>query len=142
MTSANEQDDQDEQALAIARAAFGYARNGEVVKLADAIALGLPVDVQNEKGDSLLMVASYNGKLQAVRLLLDRHADPELKNDRGQSPLAGAAFKGDVEMTRLLLSRGARVDAATPDGKTALMFAAMFDRSDVIDVLLEHGASK
>ncbi len=27
-----------------------------------------------------------------------------------------------------------------PDGKTALMFAAMFNRTEIIDLLLSHGA--
>ena len=86
------------------------------------------------------MLAAHHGRQEAVRLLLERGANPDLVDDRVQSPLAGAAFKGDAAMVDLLVAGGAAVDAAGADGRTALMYAAMFDRVEVIDVLLRHGA--
>jgi uncharacterized protein len=116
----------DTRALEIARAAFEHARRGESAPLEALLDLGLPPDILNDKGDSLLMLASYHGHAETARALLARGADPALANDRGQMPLAGAAFKGDVTMARLLLDHGAAVDGAGPDGRTPLMFAAMF----------------
>src|SRR5690348_10459080 len=124
----HEADASDDTALALARAAFGYARTGDVPALMQVLDLGLPVDACNDKGDSLLMLASYHGHEPLVRALLARHADPELQNDRGQSPLAGAAFKGEHAIVERLLDHGAAVDGPAPDGKTPLMFAAMFNR--------------
>lgn len=131
----------DEQAYEMLHAAFQHARSGDAASLAGLIDRGVPVDVRNHNGDSLLMLASYHGHVHATRVLLARGADPARANDRGQTPLAGAAFKGDVEMVMLLLDHGAEVDGGGPDGKTALMFAAMFDRADVVTLLLERGAS-
>lgn len=128
------------EALALVRAAFAHARAGEAGALGPLLDRGVPPNVRNEKGDSLLMLATYHGHLAAARLLLERGADPELRNDRGQSPLAGVAFKGDAVLAALLLDHGAVVDAAGDDGRTALMFAAMFDRAEVVDVLLARGA--
>jgi uncharacterized protein len=119
---------------------FRLVRAGDTPRLARLLGMGLVPNLRDGKGDSLLMLASYNGHHELTRLLLEHGADPELANDRGQIPLAGAAFKGDAAMARLLLEHGADVDAPTPDGKTPLMFAAMFDRVEIMELLLEHGA--
>lgn len=126
--------------LELVRAAFAHARAGDDLALQSLLDRGVPPNVRNEKGDSLLMLASYNRHAGASRLLLLRGVDPKLANDRGQTPLAGAAFKGDAEIAKLLLDHGAAPDGAGPDGKTPLMFAAMFDRPQLIDLLLSRGA--
>ncbi|PTL78502.1 ankyrin repeat domain-containing protein [Vitiosangium sp. GDMCC 1.1324] len=131
----------DADVMNVARTAFQHARAGEAMSLAWLVTAGLPANLANEKGDTLLMLASYHGHVDATRALLLHGADPERTNDRGQTPLAGAAFKGDVTIARLLLDHGARVDGAGPDGKTALMFAAMFDRVEVLELLLARGAA-
>ena len=97
-------------------------------------------NIRDGKGNSLLMLASYNGQLKMTRVLLENGGDPQLANDMGQIPLAGAAFKGNLEMAKLLIEHGANVNARMPDGKTPLMFAAMFNRTEIIDLFLEHGA--
>ena len=130
----------DEDTLAFARRVFHHARAGDAKDLDDLLAMGLPANLRNEKGDSLLMLASYHGHTDAARVLLRHGGDPELANDRGQTPLAAAAFKGDAAMVRLLLDEGAAVDGHGPDGRTALMTAAMFDRTEIVDLLLAHGA--
>jgi uncharacterized protein len=130
----------DEETLAFAQRVFDHARAGRDAELAELLAMGLPANLRDHKGDSLLMLASYHGHPDAARRLLEHGADPELANDRGQTPLAGAAFKGDAAMARLLLEKGAAVDGSGPDGKTALMIAAMFDRMEIIDLLLAAGA--
>lgn len=130
----------DAAALALVRAAFQHARSGDAAALAALLDRGVPANVSNEKGDSLLMLASYHGHAAAARLLLERGADPELANARGQTPLAGVAFQGNPALAALLLDGGAVVDGAGPDGRTPLMFAAMFDRVEVVDLLVARGA--
>lgn len=119
---------------------FDAARSGDAVKLAEFLDQGLPANLTNDSGDSLLMIASYNGRPEVARLLLDRGADPEQMNARGQTPLAGVAFKGDLSVAGLLLDRGADVDGPIAGGKTPLMMAAMFDRLDMVELLLARGA--
>ncbi len=97
-------------------------------------------NIRDGKGNTLLMLASYNEQLEMTRVLLENGGDPQLANDMGQIPLAGAAFKGNVEMAKLLIENGADVNAQMPDGKTPLMFAAMFNRLEIIDLFLEKGA--
>lgn len=130
----------DEETLRWVQGVFQAVRTGDVATLAPLLQQGLPANLRNEHGDSLLMLAAYHGHQEAARMLLRHGADPQLANDRHQTPLAGAAFKGDVEMVGLLLEHGAEVDHAGPDGRTALMMAAMFNRLAVLELLLEHGA--
>ena len=119
---------------------FNLARSGDAATLARLLALGVPANLRNEKGDTLLMLACYHGHLDAARVLLEHGADTEIYNDNGQLPLAAAAFKDYRDIAELLLARGARVDGAAPDGRTALMMAAMFNRTAIVDLMLAHGA--
>ena len=132
----------DDETLAFAGRVFQYARMGHAEELAGLFGQGLPANLRNDKGDSLLMLAAYNGQAAATRVILEAGGDPELANDRGQTPLAGAAFKNDLEIARLLLAHGARVDGTGGLARTALMTAAMFDRSEMVELLLAHGADR
>ena len=134
------QPEADPEVVAALQRAFQLARAGDAAGLAALLDAGVPPDLCNERGDSLLMLASYHGHVEASRALLDRGADPGRPNDRRQTPLGGAAFKGDVAIAALLLDRGAEVDATTADGKTPLMFAAMFDRVEMVELLLGRAA--
>ena len=120
---------------------FQLVRSSDAARLRGLFERGFDApNIRDGKGNSLLMLASYNGQLETAHLLLEHGGDPQLANDMGQIPLAGAAFKGNTEMTRLLIEHGADVNARMADGKTPLMFAAMFNRLEIIDLLLEHGA--
>lgn len=130
----------DDATLAFAGRVFQYARMGHADELAELFGQGLPANLRNDKGDSLLMLAAYNGQVEATRVILEAGGDPELGNDRGQTPLAGAAFKGARAIVELLLAHGAAVDATGDGTRTALMTAAMFDRTEIVGLLLAHGA--
>ena len=130
----------DPELQALAHEIFDLARRGDAAMLAAVIEKGAPPNLRNDKGDSLVMLASYHGHVDAVRTLLEHGADPNLHNDNGQTPLAGAAFKGFDAVVETLLAHGADVEGASPDGRTALMVAAMFNRTEIMDRLIAHGA--
>src|ERR1700712_5459888 len=130
----------DDETLAFAGRVFQYARLGHADELAELFGQGLPANLRNDKGDSLLRLAAYNAQPETTRVILENGGDPELANDRGQTPLAGAAFKGEIEIARLLLSHGADVDGTGDGTRTALMTAAMFNRIEMVELLLAHGA--
>ena len=121
--------------------ALDFARHGETAELAEMLRHGLPANLADTKGQTLLMLASYNGNLETTRLLLEFGADVDRRNGRGQTPLGGAAFKGYEEIVALLLEHGADIDADNGGGMTPLMFAAMFGRVKVVEQLKAHGAS-
>ena len=95
------------------------------------------VNGRNASGETALMLASINGRLDVVRMLLDSGADPNLP---GWTPLIYAAVNNHVEVARLLLSRGAQVNATAENGMTALMMAAREGQLPMVLLLLEHGA--
>ncbi|WP_155912090.1 ankyrin repeat domain-containing protein [Methylobacterium sp. 77] len=130
----------DAETLAFAGRVFQYARMGHADELADLFAQGLPANLINDKGDSLLMLAAYNGQAETARVILDHGGDPELSNDRGQTPLAGAAFKGDMTIVHLLLEKGADVDGVGTGTRTPLMTSAMFNRTEMVELFLAKGA--
>ncbi|AZV26152.1 hypothetical protein CT157_09075 [Pseudomonas syringae] len=129
-----------EEAAEFTEQVFNKAREGDAVMLDRLITAGLPVNLTNSKGDTLLMLASYYGHVDAVQVLLKHNADPEQRNGNGQSPIAGAAFKGDLAVVKALVAGGAQIEGASFDGRTALMMAAMFNRVEIVDFLIDQGA--
>ncbi len=102
---------------------FDLARTGETERLRAYVEAGVPPNLTNGTGDTLLMLAAYHGHAATVRMLLELGADPERANDRGQRPLAGAVFKKEPEVVRALLDGGASPDAGQPSARdTARMF--------------------
>jgi ankyrin repeat protein len=108
---------------------FDLARTGSTTELATYVDQGVPANLTNDKGDSLLMLAAYHGHADLVEVLLDRGADANRVNDRGQTPLAGAVFKGEDDVVRALLAGGADPGAGSP---SALDTARMFGREDLL----------
>ncbi|HEX5565625.1 MAG TPA: ankyrin repeat domain-containing protein [Streptomyces sp.] len=122
----------DPEVLQLAARVFDLARDGDTDTLAAYVDAGVPVNLTNDKGDSLLMLAAYYGRTATVRSLLERGADPNRINDRGQSPLAGAVFKDEEQMVRLLLEAGADPAAGQP---SAIDTARMFGRDGLLKTL-------
>ncbi|WP_413032195.1 ankyrin repeat domain-containing protein [Mycolicibacterium litorale] len=117
-------DGPDDEAVAeLAGRLFDMARSGDARTLAAYLDAGVPVDLTNAKGDTLVMLAAYHGHPEVVRVLATRGADVDRANDRGQTPLAGAVFKGEDEVVRALLEAGADPRAGAPDAvETAKVF--------------------
>lgn len=113
----------------IAHACFAFTREGDSARLGAYVDRGVPVDLTDGKGNTLLMLAAYHGHAATVAALLQRGADPDRLNDRGQSPLAGAIFKGEDEVVAALMASGADPDAGAP---TARATAQMFGRTDLL----------
>jgi len=81
--------------IELATRLFDMARAGDTATLAAYLDAGVPVNLSNDKGDTLVMLAAYHGHAGTVSAPPSRGADPDRPNDRGQTPLAGAAFKGE-----------------------------------------------
>ena len=115
--------DVDPELVEFATKVFMLARSGAADELIAYVDAGVPANLTNDKGDSLLMLAAYHGHGETVRALLARGADPERPNDRGQRPLAGAVFKNEPDVVRALLEAGADPHAGQPSAiDTARMF--------------------
>jgi hypothetical protein len=82
------------------------------------------------------------GRLEAVQLLLEAGADPDLPRSDGDTPLMLAAGHGRLEALRLLLARGAAVDAVdVATGGTAFHLACAQNQPDCAEALVQAGCS-
>jgi ankyrin repeat protein len=119
----------DSEVLQFAAKVFNLARQGDTGTLAAYVDAGVPANLCNDKGDTLVMLAAYHGHPQTVSALLARGADPGRPNDRGQTPLAGAVFKGERAVIEALLVGGADPTAGIP---SAVETARMFGLNDLV----------
>ncbi|EMR87686.1 putative ankyrin repeat protein [Botrytis cinerea BcDW1] len=88
-----------------------------------------------------IIIASYFGLDEIVKLLLERDADIESKDSEyGQTPLSWAAKNGYDAVVKLLLEKGADIDSKDSYARTPLLWAADNGRDAVVKLLLEKGA--
>jgi ankyrin repeat protein len=120
----------------LAQRLFDMARAGDATALAAYLDAGVPVDLTNASGDTLVMLAAYHGHPDAVRVLAERGADVNRVNDRGQTPLAGAVFKGEDDVVRVLVEAGADPAAGGPN---AIDTARMFERTGYLELFGRSG---
>jgi len=123
------------EVLDLASRIFDSARSGDAAMLATYVDAGVPVNLANTNGDTLVMLAAYHGHESAVAALIARGADIDRHNNRGQTPLAGAVFKNDTTIIELLLSADADPLAGSP---SALETARFFEREELARQLLQH----
>jgi len=140
---------------------FGIAAaRGDVPTLTTLLAEGVPVDapaggdlpdiVTTARGElrdtaawSALMIAAWEGQIDAAQMLLDARANVNHQVDMA-TPLALAAERGNAAVIRLLLDRGARTAVTSADQKkTAMVIVAAAESGSVesVQTLLDDGVS-
>ncbi|MDG6108171.1 ankyrin repeat domain-containing protein [Dactylosporangium aurantiacum] len=124
----------DADVLDFAHRMFDLARAGDAGELAASVDAGLPVNLTNDKGDTLLILAAYHDHPPVVEALLARGADAGRVNDRGQTALAAAVFRRSEASVRALLAAGADPAAGA---QSALDTARFFNLPEML-TLLEH----
>lgn len=96
-------------------------------------------NVANGLNATPLHYAALYGSPEAINVLLEAGADPNVRNSSGATPLVLAAF--DFARTRLLVEHGAAVNAATNQGLTPLLVAsAAHGNVATVRYLLDKGA--
>ena len=118
--------------LAFLQSAFELARSGDTEQLEEYVDAGLPVNLTNSAGDTLLILAAYHRHAELVDALLMRGADHARVNDRGQTALACATFRQDVAIVQRLLAAGADPELGP---RSAVEIARFFDLPDLLTVL-------
>mmetsp|Transcript_23593 Transcript_23593/g.32190 ORF Transcript_23593/g.32190 Transcript_23593/m.32190 type:complete len:739 (-) Transcript_23593:307-2523(-) len=99
--------------------------------------VNLPVHLDH----SALIVASFRGLEEVVRLLLAFDADPNYQTSIGVTALMMASESGFSKVVDMLLKAGADVDTTNKTfGATALMLASGCGEANVVETLLAAGA--
>ena len=125
-------DELDAETIAFAHRMFDLARSGQTEDLAANVDAGLPANLTNDKGDTLLILAAYHNHPETVAALLARGADPARVNDRGQTALAAGVFRRSAATVTALLDAGASPDDGNP---SAAATAAFFGLPEMAELL-------
>lgn len=93
-------------------------------------------------GYTPLMAAVFNNQTEAVRLLLEKGADPNQTDTEKTTALLWASLltEPSVEIVKLLVQHKAELNAALPTGITPLMAALHSNQPEKVTALLELGA--
>lgn len=121
----------DEQAAFLA-SVFDLVRAGETETVAAYVDAGVPANLTNAAGDSLLILAAYHEHPDLVAALLERSAAPDRVNGRGQTALVAAVFRQQPDIVRALLAHGADPGAGSPDARAT---AAYFQLPEMLALL-------
>lgn len=97
--------------LEVIEGTFDLARQGRTGPLGEMIDAGVPIDVRNPRGDTVLIVATYAEQAHTVADLVRRGADLNALNASGQSAISCAVFRKNETLLRMLLDAGADPDA-------------------------------
>ena len=108
---------------------------------------GAHVDSVDAQGRSALYRASTEGKVDAMRLLLDHQANVNLRANNQSTPLIEAVTYAKLPAAQLLIERGANVNLGDSSDTTPLMIAAetspyIKDPAEFLKLLLDHGAKR
>lgn len=101
-------------------------------------------DVNRAQGGLTPLIAatrdSYQGRPDAVMMLLANGADPRLADAAGNTPLHHAGLCVEPAVAALLVDAGADINAINHEGMTALSIACANANWAIVGFLLERGA--
>jgi ankyrin repeat protein len=120
-----------------------YALNSEpelLPMLEYLLSKGVSLECETQYGESPLKTASFFGRFDAVRLLLDHGADPVRLQ---WTPLMKAVALGNAEDVKKLLDAGSVVSdrIRDPSGRTVWLLAAFVGDIEKAKLLYEDGAN-
>lgn len=99
---------------------FSQARNGRVKRVEESLNLSFPVDSEDERGNTLLLVAAQNSNKKLVEMLLVRGANINHQNAQGNTALHFAiAFDSEGQLGEYLIEHGADDTIENVDGLSA-----------------------
>jgi ankyrin repeat protein len=121
--------------MAVAEADNG---NNEIAQL--LLKHGANVNDIRSDGETPLMLAVEQNKVELVRTFLDHNANIEVVRNDGKTPLIIATYYGFTAIAQMLVNKGANVNARTKDGENALVNATQQGQEDFVRLLLAKGA--
>ena len=87
-----------------------------------------------------LHIASKNGRLEIVKLLIEKGAEVNAKTKNGLTALVCAGGTQKHEIIKVLLENKANVDVQNTSKNTALHLAARVGKEETVKLLLAYGA--
>jgi ankyrin repeat protein len=120
---------------------FDAAQRGDVALLKHLLARpSAQVNACNADGETPLLLAAREDRIEAAALLLDAGASLKAQDAEGLTPLHVAARYGFTDLTNLLCARKADLIARDAQGWTPLQWAIATDHLETAKALLARGA--
>jgi hypothetical protein len=89
--------------------------------------------------DGNIVQAAYDGKEDAVKMLLIDGVSPDKQNESGETALHNAAMVGYANICTLLLDRGASINLIDNQGNTPLDVAIEWEDEGIASLLRSRG---
>ena len=97
---------------------FSFARHGRVDEIDKLLDKGIPVDVRDAHGNTILTTACQNGNKRVAKCVLRRAANINSRNNKGNTPLHYCFSYGYGEtLGQYLIEKGADVRVKNLAGK-------------------------
>lgn len=118
------------------KTATGAAFDGDAEFLREWLASGGDPNLMDKDGNTLLwLTAGPKGGFEAMTILLEAGADPNLCKQGNYSPLMNAADWGRIEMVKALVEAGADLDYRSSTGKDVFYCARVPYRKEIVEYL-------
>lgn len=105
-----------------------------------ALSQGLPVDVMDSNGNTMLMHAAKGGRVKVTQFLLDSGADPNIMAVNGATSLMLAVNGGHAGTVAVLLKMNADPNLRGTGVPPTLTYAAAADNTEIMQMLIKAGA--
>lgn len=102
---------------------------------------GLNIDERRYDSWTVLMLASYHGRVDTVNLLLKKGANIDSENSNGSTSLMLAIQEGKEKVVKILLENDAKIEHKNKYGSNSLRIAFKNFNEDIAKMLLEKGAN-
>ena len=111
------------------------------VKPTEPVAEAVNLEAPKAKApDISILVAAYEGNIEAVKQHLAAGTDVNAKDEDGYTLIHAVAGGGDKEIAELLIANGADVNAKRNDGETPLHRAVQECYKEIVELLIDKGA--
>ncbi|PFX13327.1 putative ankyrin repeat protein [Stylophora pistillata] len=117
------------------------SQGGNVTVIETIMSDGLNIDSRDGDGNTPLLLAAANGKVEAVNHLLVKKANPFVKGQFGRNSLHFASQGGNVTVIETIMSDGLNIDSRDGDGNTPLLLAAANGKVEAVNHLLVKKAN-
>ena len=94
----------------------------------------------DNNGDTPLLIASQNGYLEIVEILIASGGLVNQADNNGKTPLYIASAVGHLEVVKVLIASGGSVNEADNDGSTPLHIASELGHLEIVKVLIANKA--
>jgi len=99
---------------------------------------GTDLNKQDAKGQTPLMIATYNHDFEMAKKLVDAGADVNLQDDMQNSPFLYAGAEGYIDILKLCIGSNADTTITNRYGGTALIPASERGHVETVEVLLKE----